>query len=101
MYINIPHFTAHPIGHLLKTDSEYHLVGVKREGLFRRREVFVHIKDGKLVGRAEVSYGLFGERGAFSGPADFSSRSEARDYFTGLGVSEQTYRNVIEPAIPL
>ena len=101
MYINIPHSMAHPIGHLLKTDPEHRLVGVKKEGLFRRREVFVHIKDGKLVGRAEVSYGLFGERGAFSGPAHFSSRTVAHDYFTGLGVSEQTYRNVIEPAIPL
>ena len=90
-----------PIGQLLKTDPEYRLAGMKRGGLFRRREVFVHIKDGKLVGRAEVSYGFFGERGASSGPADFSSRDEAHDYFTGLGVSEQIYRNVIEPAIPL
>ncbi|MBS3053714.1 MAG: hypothetical protein J4469_04390 [Candidatus Aenigmarchaeota archaeon] len=90
-----------PIGQLLKTDPEYRLVGMKRGGLFRRREVFVHIKDGKLVGMAEVSYGLFGERGSSSGPAHFPSRTEAHDYFTGLGVSEQTYRNVIEPAIPL
>lgn len=89
----------HPVGgieHLLQNNPEYRLVG-ETGGLFRRRRVYVHIVDGKLVGTAEISRGLLGERGQVLLPAPITGNPQK--YFADLGVPEKTYKEIIEPVL--
>ena len=51
---------AGPIGPGIRENPEYHKVSTRREGLFGRRETWVHIRDDELLGVAEISYGLLG-----------------------------------------
>ncbi len=92
---------AHPIRPLLRDDPEYSLVGTQRRGLFGREEVYVHIRNGEFLGASEISYGLLGEKGADIRPPGSCGSSEdgIKEYFLGLGVPEDKYRAVIEPAV--
>ena len=70
-----------PIEPVLKNDPEYHLVGKVKEGMFRERRTWVHIRNEKLIGITEVVHGLLGEMGSSSGPYYLPRNEIPLEYF--------------------
>lgn len=89
-----------PIGPFIKNDLEHKLVATRRESWRRKRELYVHIKDGRLVGDAEILYGFTGEIGSSQGPRHFRFLSDALAYYTERGVPLDVFNREIAPYIP-
>lgn len=91
-----------PIGPAIRSSPEYQLVGDKSEGWFGKRQTWIHIKDGGLVGIVELSINrILGDMGSASGPAYFSGVKQAYQHFSELGVSDDVFKREIEPRLRL